>query len=173
MSTCTRAVALLAAATASLVIAALTAVQLREPDSSKRTAAAVGNGAEFEADLVRLRGAEEVREEEGTGPAVAAVAAVASRTEPVEASAGGYHALSEAAQKLLSRVEGRKQRFEGAARSAGQPDERSPADAELIADLERSQAEDSLDELLLESQLSEAQGSLQMLRALNRSLADR
>ena len=88
-------------------------------------------------------------------------------------SSAEFVELSELSKEALKEVRKREQRFEQASQLAEVPDERSPADAELIEELERHLEQGSFDDAQLEMELIRAQGSLQMLRAFNEAAKDR
>ena len=80
-------------------------------------------------------------------------------------SSAEFVELSELSKEALKEVRKREQRFEQASQLAEVPDERSPADAELIEELERHLEQESFDDAQLEMELIQAEGSLQMMRA--------
>ena len=97
-----------------------------------------------------------------------AAAEPASSAEDVELSDLSLQAL-----EALEALEDRERRFELAGLAADDLDERSPADAERIEELDRHLEEESFDDAQLEMELIRAQGSLRMLRAFNEAAQDR
>ena len=111
----------------------------------------------------------------GTGlrPTLDAVGSSQNRSAAEPASTAEDVELSELSLQALEALEDRVRRFELAGLAADDPDERSPADAELIEELDRHLEEESFDDAQLEMELIRAQGSLRMLRAFNEAAQDR
>ena len=99
--------------------------------------------------------------------------AAGDRSTARPTSAAGATALSDLSLEGLEALKERERCFELAAASASDLDERSPADAELMEELDRHLEEESFDDAQLEMELIRAQGSLQMLRAFNKAAKDR
>jgi len=81
--------------------------------------------------------------------------------------------LSDLSRLALEALQGRERRFELISQTADELDERSPADAELMEELDRHLEEESFEDAQLEMDLIRAQGSLQMMRAFNEAAGGR
>ncbi len=99
--------------------------------------------------------------------------AAGDRSAARPTSAANTTALSDLSLEGLEALKERERRFELAGASASDLDERSPADAELMEELDRHLEEEGFDDAQLEMELIRAQGSLQMLRAFNEAAKDR
>lgn len=110
----------------------------------------------------------------GAPPALDSVGMRQNRTAAGDpSSAGAFVELSDLSKEALKDVREREERLEQAAQLADIPDERSPADAELIEELERHLEEESFDDAQLEMELISAERSLQMMRAFKEATQDR
>ncbi len=99
--------------------------------------------------------------------------AASDRSAAHPAPAAGAAALSDLSLAGLEALKERERRFALAGATAADPDERSPADAQLMEELDRHLEEEGFEDAQLEMELIRAQGSLQMLRAFNEAAKDR
>ncbi len=106
-------------------------------------------------------------------PPLDAVSSSQNRAAAEPASSAEDVELSDLSLQALEALEDRERRFELAGLAADDLDERSPADAERIEELDRHLEEESFDDAQLEMELIRAQGSLRMLRAFNEAAQDR
>jgi hypothetical protein len=116
----------------------------------------------------------------GESPAMAEGPTVSDLADPKERRLallpktwpGGVE-LSALSRETLAQFQERGQRLDRAGELAKVPDERSPADAELLEDLEIHEIEASFDHAQLERDLIEAEDSVRMFRDFYRAVKER